>query len=147
MSRSWLCDGEERTVNFTAEIPATIIQHQLDDVLRESASAARGVPSSDAWSWRATDALIELLVDPWLGADPRQRTVLLDAGAGLQNLRVLIKGRGVHPAVRLHPDPARPDLVATVRLEGRRSGPLRDGLRRGTGPGCAKTRRREVSPQ
>jgi hypothetical protein len=35
-------------VNFTAEIPATITQDQLDDVLREAASAARGVPSRDA---------------------------------------------------------------------------------------------------
>ena len=35
-------------MNFTAEIPATITQDQLDDVLREAASAARGVPSRDA---------------------------------------------------------------------------------------------------
>jgi hypothetical protein len=70
------------------------------------------------WSWHSTGTLVELRADLPPVADPWRRTLLLDVGTILLNLRMLIKGLGVHAAVRLFPDPGRRDLVATMTLRG-----------------------------
>ncbi len=104
-------------MDIAAETPGTVTQDQVDALVREAAGTTG---SSHMWSWHSTGTLVELRVDLPPVADPWRRTVLLDVGAILLNLRLLIKGSGVHPAVRLFPDPGRRDLVATVALQGPR---------------------------
>ena len=98
--------------------------NRLDAAVKEAvAAAALTDPALDAdpvWAWRRTQDTIELLGALPPLADVRHRGLMLAGGAALLNLRVLIRGLGVHPAVRAVPDPTRPDLVAVVRLEGPR---------------------------
>lgn len=97
-----------------------VVQHRIDALLREPDGADSAVVSRGGWCWRTTGTTIELLVELQLVTDPWQRTVLLDGGAVLMNLRVFIRGSGFLPVVRLFPDPARRELVATIRLEAQR---------------------------
>ncbi|MFD3733698.1 Acg family FMN-binding oxidoreductase [Streptomyces sp. NPDC058632] len=55
-------------------------------------------------------------------ADPDRRALHLGCGAALLNLRVAAVHEGLHPAIRLLPDPADPALLASVRLSGLGSG-------------------------
>jgi nitroreductase len=86
-----------------------------------AATAAPSLHNSQPWRFRCTPTVIELHADPTRGApaaDPDQRELLLACGAALLNLRLAIRALGVHPAVRLVPEPRRPDLLATVRPQG-----------------------------
>lgn len=49
-------------------------------------------------------------------SDPDARALHLGCGAALFNLRVALANVGFHPDVTLLPDPADPELLATVRL-------------------------------
>lgn len=51
-------------------------------------------------------------------ADPLSRALHLSVGAAVLNLRVAVAHFGWEPVVRLLPDPARPDLLASVRPAG-----------------------------
>lgn len=73
-----------------------------------------------AWSWHLTQDTIELLGELPPLADVRHRPLMLIGGAALFNLRILIRGLGMDPAVRAVPDPTRRDLVAVMRLAGPR---------------------------
>jgi hypothetical protein len=112
--------ARERTVQYAAEKLGTITQNQVDDLLREAVGAVSGTDKGYAWSWGSDGIAIELRSELPQVTDPRRRLMLFAAGAVLLNLRILIRGVGVHAAVRLFPDPAQHDLVATVRLEGQR---------------------------
>ncbi|MFJ9949748.1 Acg family FMN-binding oxidoreductase [Kitasatospora sp. NPDC091207] len=50
-------------------------------------------------------------------ADPQGRAMHISVGAAVLNLRVAARHLGWAPEVRLLPDPADPDLFATVRLD------------------------------
>jgi hypothetical protein len=104
-------------VDITAEAPGTFTQDHIDVLVHKAAGNAN---SSRTWSWHSTGTLVELRADLPPVADPRRRSLLLEVGTALLNLRLLIKGLGVHPALRLFPDPGRRDLVATMALQGRR---------------------------
>lgn len=73
------------------------------------------------WSWRCTATTIELRGNLPAVSDPRHRELMLTGGALLLNLRVLIRGHGVHVAVQTMPDPTQRDLIAIVRPEGPRA--------------------------
>ncbi|MEV0533556.1 nitroreductase family protein [Kitasatospora sp. NPDC050463] len=51
-------------------------------------------------------------------ADPQGRAMHISVGAAVLNLRVAASHLGRAPEVRLLPDPADPDLFATIRLDG-----------------------------
>jgi len=93
------------------------------DQVRSILTAAAAVPSArDADSWRldCTPTAFELRADlpgP-AGMVDECRERLLSGGAALLNLRVAVRSLGVHPAVRLMPDAAEPDLLAVVRPQG-----------------------------
>jgi hypothetical protein len=93
---------------------------RLDAAVKEAMAAAAISDPDAAWSWHRTPDTIELHGDLPPLADPQHRELMLTGGAALLNLRILIRGFGVHPAVRAVPDPTRRHLIAVVRLEGPR---------------------------
>ena len=91
----------------------------VDALLAESTAVA-GWPCSGVLSWRTTSTTFELHGSLPPDADSQHRELLLTSGASLLNVRVLIRVLGLHPAVRLLPDPERPGLLAIVRPQGMR---------------------------
>ncbi|MET0966861.1 MAG: hypothetical protein ABWZ02_10710 [Nakamurella sp.] len=89
----------------------------VDAVLAES-TAVVGWPAADVLSWRPTVTTFELTGALPPATEARHRELSLAAGASLLNLRVLIRVLGLHPAVRMLPDPDRPELLAVVRPQG-----------------------------
>lgn len=88
-----------------------------------SATTAPSLYNSQPWRFRCTSTAIELCADDAQRlpvADPEGRELRIACGAALLNLRVAIAGCGVHPVVRMLPDPYRTELLATVRPQGRR---------------------------
>lgn len=107
-------------MDSTVGAPWTITQDQIDALLNEASHTARSVRSEQVWSWNSTGGVIELIAGLPPVADQRHRSLMLEAGALLLNLRLLIRGLGVLPTVRVMPDPGRPSLVAAIRLDGPR---------------------------
>jgi hypothetical protein len=107
-------------VNNTGSVALTA--DRLDAALAEAMAAAAliDLDPDPAWTWHRTQDSIELLGDLPPLAHPRHRPLMLNGGAALFNLRILIRGLGVRPAVRAVPDPTRRDLVAVLHLEGPR---------------------------
>ena len=109
-------------MNNTGSVALT--SDRLDAALAEAMAAAAlidlDLDPDPAWTWHRTQDTIELLGELPPLAHPRHRPLMLNGGAALFNLRILIRGLGVRPAVRPVPDPTRRDLVAVLRLEGPR---------------------------
>jgi hypothetical protein len=103
-----------------AEISPTITPEQVDMLMREALRGAQTY-ADHPWSWRSTGTLVELRSGLRAATDPQHRTVLLQAGAIVLNLRMLIRALGAQPAARFFPDPNRGDVVAIVRVEGLRA--------------------------
>lgn len=85
----------------------------------ELACRAPSVHNTQPWSWRIDGDRIELHADrsrQLAVADPRGRNLLLSCGAALHHALVAATGLGYDARVARHPDPARPDLLATVDL-------------------------------
>ncbi len=83
------------------------------------AARAPSVHNTQPWRFRATPQWLELRADHARDlprTDPGRREELISCGAALYGLRLAIREIGYRPAVRLLPDPARPDLLALVRL-------------------------------
>jgi nitroreductase len=90
----------------------------LDACLRD-AVAAPSIHNSQPWRFAVRPGGVELFADRTRlldVVDPRGRELTISLGAALLNLRVAIVRHGRVPVTRLLPDPARPDLVAVVRL-------------------------------
>jgi hypothetical protein len=105
-------------VNNTVGVAVTA--DRLDAAVKQAMAAVATTDQDPAWSWYHTSDRIELLGQLPPLSDPQHRELMLTGGAALLNLRILIRGLGVHPAVRPVPDPTRRDLIAVVRLEGPR---------------------------
>jgi hypothetical protein len=94
----------------------TPVGHLDEDQVRSVLHAAMAAPSphhSRSWRFHCTATSIELYAD-----EPDNRELVLSCGAALVNLRLAIRALGVHPAVRLLPDPRRTNLLAVVRPQG-----------------------------
>jgi hypothetical protein len=106
----------------TAVMPVGSLTEQEVLAVLRAADTAPSLCDSPPWRFRCTATAVELSSDPdraTPAADPDRRDLLLACGAALLNLRLAIRGLGAHPAVRLAPDPDRPDVLASVRPQGR----------------------------
>jgi nitroreductase len=85
----------------------------------QAAIAAPSIHNSQPWLFRLHGAGVDVLADPKRRldvADPDGREMYESVAAALFNLRVAMHARGRQPVVRTLPDPAEPDLVATVTV-------------------------------
>jgi nitroreductase len=94
---------------------------QLARSLVEAAVTAPSLHNTQPWRFiaRPGEAVIELYADParmLRRADPQGRAVHLSCGAALFNLRLAATCAAAEPVIRLLPQAAEPQLLATVRL-------------------------------
>lgn len=94
----------------------------------ELAARAPSVHNTQPWRWRIGDGSVELLADEGRrlrATDQDGRDLMMSCGAALHHLRVALAAAGVDTTVHRLPDPARPELLATIDLHpggGRSSG-------------------------
>ncbi len=95
------------------------IPPDLVTALIARAARAPSVHNTQPWRFRSGPAWLELHADHGRNlprTDPAGRETVVSCGAVLLGLRLAIREIGYLPAVRLLPDPARPDLLALIRL-------------------------------
>lgn len=87
------------------------------------ASAVRAPSPHNTQPWRF--AVGGDVIEVWLDrervltvADPHAREARLACGAAAFNLQICLRANGLAAVVRILPDPAEPDLVAVLRLDG-----------------------------
>lgn len=91
-------------------------RHTVDTVLALTAYAPR-LFSSPPWRWQADADHLHLFADPPVPQyDSGSRGLLLSCGAALQHCIVGLAASGWQSHVRRLPDPAQPDLLATVTM-------------------------------
>ena len=91
-------------------------------VLARAVSHAPSVHNSQPWALEVRGGTADLYERPGVALprhDPTGRDRVLSCGAALTNLELAVRALGRQPAVTLLPDPARPDLVASVVAAGR----------------------------
>jgi nitroreductase len=91
--------------------------------LVSAAAAAPSLHNTQPWRFGVRDggSVIDLFADPARmlpAADPGGRAAHIACGAALFNLRMAAAVAGLRPDIALLPDPARPLLLAEVRLAG-----------------------------
>ena len=87
----------------------------------ELAGRAPSIHNSQPWTFLVSDQRIDLYPnrERWLPiTDTDQRDLLLSCGAALHHLRIGLAAGGLGASVRRLPDPATPDLLATVTVDG-----------------------------
>jgi nitroreductase len=90
--------------------------------VRESLLAATAAPSihnTQPWLFRLRGDTVDVLVDrrrQLHTLDPDGREMFVSVGAAMFNLRVAVRAHGWEARVRLMPDPAEPDLAASVTV-------------------------------
>ncbi|HEX3005331.1 MAG TPA: nitroreductase family protein [Angustibacter sp.] len=108
---------------------------EVSDVALAMAEAARLAPSvHNTQPWRFEPLPDGLAIHEDAGRalpalDPRGRQRTMSCAAAAVNAALALAHAGIHPVVELLPDPARPDLLATVR-SGRPAAPGDAELRR-----------------
>ncbi|OLF09977.1 Acg family FMN-binding oxidoreductase [Actinophytocola xanthii] len=96
----------------------------LADHALAAATRAPSVHNTQPWRFVLRPPRIDLYLDRervLAVADADAREARLSCGAALLNLRVALLARGRATVVDLLPDPAHPDLLATVRVAGDRA--------------------------
>ncbi len=95
-----------------------------EQVLREAAAAAGAAPSifnTQPWRWQAGRTVLRLWADrdrQLMVADPGGRLLTISCGVALHHARTALAASGHEVLVRRLPDPADPDLLATIELTG-----------------------------
>jgi nitroreductase len=90
--------------------------------LEQAARAAQHAPSvfnTQPWTWRLVGDTLELYADPdrRLGTVDRDgRLLLISCGTALHHARTALAAAGWSATVERLPDPAKPDLLARIRL-------------------------------
>jgi nitroreductase len=95
--------------------------------LVELACRAPSIGNSQPWRWSVTGATVDLYADRSRRvphSDPIGRQLVVSCGAALHHARAAAAALGRPTAVFRLPDPARPDLLATLRT---RHGPVTPG--------------------
>ena len=87
----------------------------------ELAGRAPSIHNTQPWTFVVSEKTIELYADDtrWLAVtDADKRDLLLSCGAALHHLRIGLAAGGIGARVQRLPDGARPELLATVALDG-----------------------------
>ncbi|WP_280300249.1 NAD(P)H nitroreductase [Nocardia neocaledoniensis] len=91
--------------------------------------------NTQPWRWRVSDRGVDLYLDPRCSpfeTDPASRDAILGCGIALHHASVAFAAAGWATVVRRLPDPARPGLLASIRLVPHRATmlekPLRDAI-------------------
>ncbi|HEX5997330.1 MAG TPA: hypothetical protein VFY84_19495 [Jiangellales bacterium] len=101
-------------------------------VLVDAAQRAQRAPSilnTQPWRWRVGAAVLHLFADldrQIRSIDPEGRLLMLSCGAALHHARAALAATGHDVAVDRFPDPAVPDLLASLRLTSNHEPPYRD---------------------
>ncbi|WP_406209296.1 nitroreductase family protein [Kitasatospora sp. NBC_01560] len=103
-------------------MPTLALDAAALEKLVSAAVAAPSIHNSQPWHFRLDPEISVLEVRAVReravpAADPQGRAMHISVGAAVLNLRVAARHLGWAPEVRLLPDPAEPDLFATVRLD------------------------------
>lgn len=104
-------------------MPVQPVDPKTVTALVADATAAPSMHNAQPWRFRflRDSGTVELRTDlerAMPHTDPTRRALHLGCGAALFNLRVAAEHAGLEPETRLLPDPADPQLLATVRLAG-----------------------------
>lgn len=106
--------------------PEFVLSARQADLLVRAAVRAPSVHNSQPWAFAVGDSHIEVYADAsrhlWR-SDETGRALLVSCGAALFNLRVAAGHLGLHPRVRVLPDPDDPTLVALLTLNHRHGRP------------------------
>ena len=101
----------------------------LDNAIVPILEAALRAPSShntQPWRFRVDEGTVHLFADRARRLavnDPNDRELAISCGCALLHLRVAAAANGLAPAVELLPDPADPDLLASVSFSPAGDGP------------------------
>jgi nitroreductase len=104
--------------------------HAVTQALTEAATTAGQAPSihnTQPWRWRLTADQMDLYVERSRVlevTDPDSRLATLSCGAALHHARVGLAARGWRATVVRMPDPADPDHLAHLRVDGRAPTPV-----------------------
>ncbi len=88
--------------------------------------------NTQPWRWRVSDRGVDLYLDPRCSpfeTDPASRDAILGCGIALHHASVAFAAAGWATVVRRLPDPARPGLLAALRLVPHRATMLEKSLR------------------
>ncbi|WP_330256993.1 hypothetical protein OG874_21990 [Nocardia sp. NBC_00565] len=85
----------------------------------ELASRAPSVHNTQPWRWEFDGIELDLYRDQdrlLSAADPRGRQLIISCGTMLHHLRTALAARGWHTDIQRVPDPARPELLASINF-------------------------------
>jgi hypothetical protein len=104
------------------EVPTTVATTDRLELVRHAVALAALAPSghnTQPWRFTAGSDRVDLLADRKRRlpvVDPDDRALVISCGAALAHLRSALEHHGLTPSVELLPDPAAPDLLATLTL-------------------------------
>ncbi|GAA2359230.1 NAD(P)H nitroreductase [Catellatospora methionotrophica] len=87
----------------------------------EAAGRAPSIHNTQPWHWRVHPDRLDLFADTTRalpGTDPDERMLLVSCGGALHHAQVALRAQGHLAQVRPLPDPAQPDLLATLTISG-----------------------------
>jgi hypothetical protein len=89
------------------------------DAILERACRAPSVHNTQPWSWRVSDARVDLYADfsrQLVYADPQRRDLVISCGAALHHFETAAKAMGWTTRVRRTPDPSEDRFIASILL-------------------------------
>jgi nitroreductase len=106
-------------IQFTDRGVAVRVSGESGVLARAALTAGRApsILNSQPWRWRVGGRVLELWADrsrQVAALDPDARMLTLSCGVALHHARVALAAEGVRTRVEYLPDPADPDLLATV---------------------------------
>ena len=109
---------------FRSLNPEAVMSRSLPTVFDQALASAVRAPSphnTQPWRFVVEGERIEIWLDRdrVLGvADPAAREARLSCGAAAFNLVICLRSNGLASTVRMMPDPAEPDLLVVIKLDG-----------------------------
>ncbi|GIH04937.1 NAD(P)H nitroreductase [Rhizocola hellebori] len=127
-------------------------EKSIKQVLRDAAVAATAAPSifnTQPWRWQADGTTLRLWADrerQLMVADPDGRLLTISCGVALHHARLALAASGHEVSAKRLPDPADPDLLATIELAGAHQ-PTAQQLRLHAAIARRRTDRRAFGPE